>query len=503
MTTLNRSASVAWDLRGLLGLLLFAAGTFVEGHSADATQKNLGLQMVENLPMEVITREPPDPVIPEGDFEVREGFKVIASLEELRAAIKGSYQKIRLRPGIYRITTPDKNEKGQFQLMAVEGSNNVLDLRGVVLETPLSAQNKLPSKAHTSVSWRVNGSRNTFIGGYFRNVLDMEYPKYRVTDSEIAVYGDDNRFFDCTFVIKGSIPYGYTDFYGKGGPNFGVLDKHSFMGIINADRTRLIRCQVYQQSFGHAIHLHSVNGLQVKGCFLSGALRPTNDIYKEVAGRAKEYDFKAMYRSERPIPRDRMIPLTEDGIRAYEKVENVIVEDTIIERMRGCVQLLCIGDVRMKNVTVREAGDFGFDVSAGRRGRVTLEDCHADLAYNPIFNLSRGDPPRRGTFEVTLHDPPEWAEPTERTGLGTLCGEKSRFTIHDGTTRPLPEGYDTLVCGANKPLTDSRVTNLTNARVILTKRVTNCVIRSVGPVEDRGKRNRVFRVDKDNKRAKK
>ena len=68
-----------------------------------------------------------------------------------------------------------------------------------------------------------------------------------------------------------------------------------------------------------------------------------------------------MYRGKRPIPHDQMIPLTEDGVRSYGGDKNITVVDTTVERMRGCFQLLCEGDVTLENVTVLEAGDFSFD----------------------------------------------------------------------------------------------------------------------------------------------
>lgn len=463
--------------------------------------KDSGLQLAENPPMEVIARPPPEPVGTSGPGEVREGFRVIATLAEFREAIRRDGQKVRLKPGIYRAAETDppmvvpvlrseaRNE--QEHIFAVTGSGNHFDLRGTVIETPVSLQSRLSRKAHVADSWHINGANNTFEGGYFRNVVDLPYPDYHVTECEFEVCNDGNTFLDCTFVIKGSVPYGYTDYYGKGGPNFGRLDKHSFMGIAHANHTRLIGCRVYLQAFGHCVHLHTVDGILIKDCFFTGALRPTNDIFREVAGRAREYDFKVMYRGERPIPRDQMIPLTEDGIRAYEEVKNVTVIDTTVERLRGCVQLLCVGDVRLAGVTVLEAGDFGYDVSSGERGNVTLTACRGDVAYNPLLNLTRGEPPTDATFEMTILNPAVGVQPTARTGLGTLCGRRCTFVLRDGTSRPLPADGNRLLCGGRHGLEDSTVINRTAAVLILDERVRRCTIASMGPVEDHGQQNTI------------
>ena len=58
------------------------------------------------------------------------------------------------------------------------------------------------------------------------------------------------------------------------------------------------------------------------------------------------------------------------------------------------VELLGPGDYRLENVTVLEAGDFGFDLSAGAEGKVVVKNCRCDVAYNPVFNLTRGELPK-------------------------------------------------------------------------------------------------------------
>ncbi|MCP4645045.1 MAG: hypothetical protein GY851_31675 [bacterium] len=497
--------------RGPYSAALVACLLLVPLASAEEA-KDLRLQLVDNPPMQVITRTPPEPAPITDTFEIREGFRLVETLDAFRAVIKQDGQKIRMKPGVYRAETVDPpmvapvhhaepDEDGnlpvnhQEHIFAVNGSNNHFDLRGVVFETPVSVQSTLSGKAHVADTWHINGSGNVFEGGYFRNVVDAPYPEYRVTESEFEVCNDDNTFLDCTFFIVGSVPYGYTDYYGKGSPNFGRLNKHSFMSIYRAHNTQLIGCRVYMQSFGHCVHFHAVDGVLIRDCYFTGTLRPTNDIFKETTGRATEYDFQIMYRGERPIPRDEMIPLTEDGVRAYDEVKNITVVDTTVERMRGCFQLLCVGDVTLENVTVLECGDFSYDLSSGDMGKVVMKNCRGDIAYNPLFNLTRGPNPKDAFFEVTILSPAEGITPTARTSLGTICGDHCTFIFHDGTTRPIPEEVNRVHCGGKKGLIDSTVTNYTPARLILNERVTNCVIKSVGPVEDGGTGNTVVRLE--------
>ena len=491
-------------------LLLSLACGLMSGAAPEAGTKDLGMQLAENPPMQVISKPPPPPAIA-GTFEIRDGFVLIETLDEFRAAIKRDNQKIRMKPGVYRAAKidppmtapipraePDGDGRlptnRQEHIFAVNGSNNYFDLRGVVFEAPVSVQSRLSGKAHVADTWHVNGSGNTFEGGYFRNIIDARYPQYRVTENEFEICNDHNAFLNCTFVIRGSVPYGYSDYYGKGGPNFGRLNKHSFMSIYRAHDTRLIGCKVYMQSFGHCVHFHGADGVLIKDCLFTGTLRPTNDIFREKVGRAVEYDFHIMYRGKRPIPRDQMIPLTEDGVRSYGGDKNITVVDTTVERLRGCFQLLCDGDVTLENVTVLEAGDFSYDLSAGDKGKVVMKNCRGDIAYNPLFNLTRGPVPKDAFYEVTILSPAEGVQPTARTSLGTICGDRCTFILHDGTTRPIPREVNRLICGGKKGLIDSAVTNYTKARLILDERVRNCVIRSVGPVEDHGSQNTIIRI---------
>ncbi|MCO6042551.1 hypothetical protein NG895_01395 [Aeoliella sp. ICT_H6.2] len=476
-------------------LLLSAAFCTLVSSTFAQNSINVGLQRAKNPPMQTVSREPPVLPDPQEPFEVRDDFTLIESLDEFRAAIKASGQKVRLKPGIYRAESVDPPVGSDQHIFAATGSNNHFDLRGVVIETPVSVQSKLSRAAHVSDCWHLFGDNNTFEGGYFRNVIDRPYPDYSVAENEFEVLGSGNSFVDCTFVIQGSVPYGYSDFYGKGGPNFGRLNKHGFLSIVGAQHTRLSGCQVYMQSFGHCIHFHAADGVVIENCLLSGTLRPTNDIFAEQVGRAVEYDFQVMYRGKRPIPHDEMIPLTEDGIRTYGGDKNITVTDTTIERFRGCVQILCESDVTLKNVTVLEAGDFSFDVSAGDQGKVELRNCRADVAYNPVFNLTRGATPKDAFYEVTILSPAEGVKPTPRSSLGTICGERCTFILHDGTTRPLPAEANQLHCGGNKGLANSTVKNYTSARLLLSERVRDCTIESVGPVDDRGAGNRVMRIE--------
>ena len=104
-------------------------------------KKDIGAQFAENPPMHVISKTPPTLAPITDTFEIREGFTLIKSLDEFRAAIKKYNQKIPMKPGIYRAdkvdppmmapiprAKPDQDGKlsknNQEHIFAVNGSNN-------------------------------------------------------------------------------------------------------------------------------------------------------------------------------------------------------------------------------------------------------------------------------------------------------------------------------------------------------------------------------------------
>ncbi|MDP4645136.1 MAG: hypothetical protein NWS71_11910, partial [Opitutales bacterium] len=75
-----------------------------------------------------------------------------------------------------------------------------------------------------------------------------------------------------------------------------------------------------------------------------------------------------------------------------------------------------------------------------------------------------------------------------------ICGDDSTFILHDGTTTPLPDEINKLICGGRKGMNGSTITNYTTATLILESNVRDCRIESVGPVIDKGKDNRVSKI---------
>ena len=64
--------------------LCFTATNFFASQTLD---KNLGLQLEANPPMQVIARTPPEPEIPTDNFETREGYRLVSNLDDFRQTL--------------------------------------------------------------------------------------------------------------------------------------------------------------------------------------------------------------------------------------------------------------------------------------------------------------------------------------------------------------------------------------------------------------------------------
>ncbi len=99
----------------------------------------------------------------------RPGFTSIGSVAELRRVMASGNQRIRMTPGVYRVTDAAPDNQTVF---LVTGSDNHFDLRGVTLQVDTQVLANLRGPVHSLATYRVLGSRITFEGGRFENTGD-------------------------------------------------------------------------------------------------------------------------------------------------------------------------------------------------------------------------------------------------------------------------------------------------------------------------------------------
>lgn len=110
----------------------------------------------------------------QGGFEARSGFTVIDSVEQFREAISRSGGKIRVKPGVYKVTDAEADNKTVF---LCDGSDNYFDMRGVTIQIDTQVLADLRGKIHSLTVYRMKGDNITFEGAVFEDVGDQ--PPFR------------------------------------------------------------------------------------------------------------------------------------------------------------------------------------------------------------------------------------------------------------------------------------------------------------------------------------
>ncbi|MBK1854055.1 right-handed parallel beta-helix repeat-containing protein [Verrucomicrobiaceae bacterium 5K15] len=404
----------------------------------------------------------------------------VQSLEELRQAVTKSDQAVVLAAGDYNLA--DLSKKNRY--VEVSGSNNKIDLTGVMLEAPVGSTK--------SCYFRVTGDHNMIKGGTFEDTYEnglqevKDFSQYNMErrklasglrgDPVVKVSGDHNQIHGLKLTVRGSFPYGYGSIYGIGRDNVFGLDKRC--GILLTGRHNMLqRCEIQMRAFGHGIYMqapadHSV----IKHCYVEGRMRASKELYAET--HAKDLPKRSKYRSDgRPIPRDVMLPLSEDGIRSYARSGHVTVENCRVKQMRGGVRLYLARSATVKDTIAIDCGATNFNMP--KKGKVS--GSFGNFSYAPLsdFRLSRSVQ----DLDITIIRSPEIVGPHN---LADIQGDKHKIIFRrqpgaeDENLRPI------VVTGKG-----SNIINATEYPIILESSSSGNTILSSGEVTDRGKNNKV------------
>lgn len=363
----------------------------------------------------------------------------VDSLRGLREAVARSNQQIILEAGHYSV--PDRRG------FRFSGSNNDIDLRGVVITVPLE-------RASGRTLFQLSGNRISLRGG----TIEDTYPNgmTKVTDfgaynqgrkyggmNEMKISGDDNRVVGMKMTVRGSFPYGYGNMYGIGGGAVVGLNKHC--GIqITGDRALIDGCELKMEAFGHAIYVQGGDRTTVRDTIVEGTLRPSNDCYEEKDDRdlAKRFDYQLQWPDSvrgLPIPREHMINCTEDGIRAYKGAGEMIVENCIVRKCRGGIKLYMARSAKVSNCQVLDCVVQGYSLPS----RGVIKNCSGNAAYGPLLYVHSDNHSRQQIDLKVLPSPHGLGDHP----LAALKGRDHRITFkavgdHQSTIqRPIIVGY--------------------------------------------------------------
>ncbi|MDB4673799.1 right-handed parallel beta-helix repeat-containing protein, partial [Verrucomicrobiales bacterium] len=453
----------------------------------------------------------------------------VSSIDELREAAAKSYKDITMKPGTYVVS----DQSSRYTLILLSGSDNTVDLTGVTIQTPVAMLKKLRrSRRGRRTTLEISGDNVAFKGGSFENTYPDE--KYDVEDfgsynqnpdyypdgaiNEFYVSGDDVTVTGTKLTVRGSSPYGYGNMYGIGGGAVVHLRKHC--GILTTgNRPLLDGCHVKMEAFGHGIFFQGGDGIVVRNCVVEGRVRQSDDIYEETSegDLPKKFGYKLQWPETirgLPVPKDHMINLSEDGIRAYPGTRGVTVENCTVSKMRSGVKLYLAKEGHISDCKVTDCVVQGYSVPKGG----TITRCSGNAAYGPLLYIhndsansqdidltvlpaphSLGDHPLaaiKGTKNKVRFSVPEGSEPKDLRPI--IVGYPLRFDFLTRDYPDVPKGYEkkfAKYAPKNYRASKNEIENDTPYPIIIGKLAEENVIRSIGKVTDDGKNNTVAKLD--------
>lgn len=442
--------------------------------------------------------------MPVKNIEVHPGYKMIDSIGQFREAMAQSGQNIRVKPGVYKVTDAEKDNKTVFHC---NGSDNYFDMRGVTIQINTQVLADLRGPEHSLTVYRMKGNNLTFKGAIFESIGDN--PPFRSLQ-DFSIYGDHCTFEDCTFIVRGSSPYGYGDLLGKGGNRLTRLQKHSGVQIMGTDTT-MRRCKVISYAFGHCFFVQGGVNTVFEDCYTEGRMRPTADILKDTSGPAYDNNFASVYKNwdgQKVITPGYMKCLSEDGFRTYSN---------------GGPDKRPTGKVTLINCTAKNTR-AGFEISgpADGKSRTILKNCEAiacERAYllgeNVVTRNCRGDA-KFGPL-LYLRGGRDSDVELELTGgesdytvhaLATIAGSLHRVKIHQKETKmtrsavPIMLGYGMPNSAEMsspihpRPAENIQLINTTSMPLVISNKAINCIIETNSKVDvNYGKQIRINNQD--------
>ena len=452
----------------------------------------------------------------------------VSTLAELRLAVQESNQHITMKPGKYTITELPSRSR----TFPCSGNNNIIEMTGVYIDFPVGEVR--------GAYFTLTGNHITLRGGEFEDVYKngmtevTEFGSYNQDRENLAkgqkggalitVPGDYNRVEGIKLTARGSFPYGYGNIYGIGGGNAAGLDKRCGL-LIHGKNVTVDNCEFQHRAFGHVIYMGGgFDKVLIKNTLIEGRIRPSNDLYSETndGDLPKRFDYKVQFDVLKglPIPRDKMLNLTEDGIRAYPGKGDVTVENCTIKKCRAGVKLyMTSGKAIARNCTVLDCIVEGYSMPSD--GEVI--NCRGNAAYGPLIYIHPADhfykveAAHGSKIELELLPSPhavgnhvmaairgtnntfkltQTESPVDAILRPIVVGYYARFELLTTDFPDVPEGYEQNY-EKNKvdyEAAKNTILNGTEYPVILGERSEHNNVTSYGKITDYGKNNRVLKM---------
>lgn len=214
-------------------------------------------------------------------------------------------------------------------------------------------------------------------------------------------------------------------------------------------------------------------------------MRPSAELYDET----NDYDLpkRSNYTLPRDgknkaVPKDVMLPLSEDGIRVYTHGGSISVDNCTVKKMRGGIRCYLASKATVTNSKAIDCGHTNYNMPKGGK----IVGSSGNFAYAPLsdFRLARSNQ----DIELTILPSPHAVGPHN---LADVQGNNHKIVFHraDG---PLDTNLRSIVVTGK----GSTIRNETEYPIILESSASGNTIKSFGPVTDKGKNNKVSKIKK-------
>lgn len=408
----------------------------------------------------------------------------VSTLAELCEAVKQSGQSIVMKPGKYDLTDLPADSR----IISCSGSNNTIDLTGVYVNVPVGS---------TRGGYvYITGNNNTFKGGEFEDTYPCgleevtDFSSYNQNRKALArglrgsevlgVLGDNNKVIGTRLTVRGSFPYGYGSIYGIGGKNVFGLDKRCGI-VVKGKNNTIDGCEVQQRAFGHGIYIQPpADETIVKNCLVEGRMRLSAELYDE----SNDYDLPKRSDYQLPLeegspalPKDIMLPLSEDGIRVYTHGGSITVDNCTVIRMRGGIRCYLASRAVVTNSKAIDCESCNFNMPKGGE----IVGSSGNFAYGPLsdFRLARSNQ----DIELTIIPSPHAVGPHN---LADVQGNNHNIVFHR-TDGPIDTNLRPIVVTGK----GSTILNETEYPIVLEESARDNTVISFGPVTDKGQGNKI------------
>lgn len=370
-------------------------------------------------------------------------FDVIDSLDALRESARKDNVRIKMKPGTYLL-----DDASDHHFVRFTGHNAHFDLSGVTLQIDNSlfrSIEMIPDKERFYCVINLMGDGITFEGLTTENVGNQFGVSGR--NKIFNISGSNVLLRNVDITTSGSSPWGYGSLYGIAG---GIVRKMNGIRVGSPSKgSKLINCRVHMRAMGHAIFVQGAEDTLIENCHVDGLLRPTNEILAETSGLAYEHDFKSTGRNyvegvqvgpEGQILPDRMIALSEDGIRMYPQggdgnpTTNTTIRNCTVRQMRRGI---CVGlgssPHKVINSEARDCVAAGFNIGNGD----VLENCRANARYAEALSCPYS---RSQGAEVDL-EILDSRDGLANTLLATINGQGHVVRLHTSTSAFVPDDF--------------------------------------------------------------